>query len=201
MDARAWDARYATKDYVWTIEPNRYVKDELSGTPPGRALDLAAGECRNAVWLAKKGWQVIAVDFSTVALEKGRQLAAHHDVGNIDFVVADVTNFDPTGPLDLVLIAYLQIALTPRAALLRRTTSWLGPGGTILVVAYDKTNIEGGYGGPPAPDVNYTVDETVAALGGLVIDSARVAHRTVETPEGDRVALDTVVVAHRRAPA
>ena len=51
MDANGWDERYAASDLVWSAEPNRFVAEELADLPPGRALDLAAGEGRNAIWL------------------------------------------------------------------------------------------------------------------------------------------------------
>ena len=62
----------------------------MADLPPGRALDLAAGEGRNAIWLARRGWQVTAVDFSQVALDKGRTLAGDLDV---DWVCADATTW------------------------------------------------------------------------------------------------------------
>ena len=77
MDQRFWDERYAGADLVWTAEANRFVVDEVADLPPGRAVDLAAGECRNAVWLAERGWEVDAVDFSAVGLAKGERLAEH----------------------------------------------------------------------------------------------------------------------------
>ena len=89
MDCRSWDARYETVGLVWTAEPNRLLVAEVTGLPAGRALDLGAGEGRNAVWLAEQGWQVTAVDYSRVGIDKGRALAAQRGV-EVDWVVADV---------------------------------------------------------------------------------------------------------------
>jgi ubiquinone/menaquinone biosynthesis C-methylase UbiE len=75
VDSQEWDRRYAAAELVWTAEPNRFAVAELQDLPPGRALDVAAGEGRNAVWLASRGWQVTAVDFSAAGLDKGRRLA------------------------------------------------------------------------------------------------------------------------------
>ena len=75
-----WDARYAGSLLLWTAEPNRFLVAEADGLRPGRALDLASGEGRNAVWLAERGWRVTAVDFSPVALAKARALAARRGV-------------------------------------------------------------------------------------------------------------------------
>ena len=69
----------------------------------------------------------------------------------------------------------------------------------MLVVAHDRSNVTEGHGGPPSPEVCYDVDETVAALEGLIPSVAEVARRPVQTDEGERVALDTVVVATRRS--
>ena len=76
MDSEAWDERYAATELVWSAEPNQFVAAECADLAPGRAVDLAAGEGRNAIWLAGRGWAVTAVDFSSVALERGRRLAA-----------------------------------------------------------------------------------------------------------------------------
>jgi hypothetical protein len=76
VDSRQWDERYAGAGFEWTTRPNQFVAAELADLPPGRALDLAAGEGRNSVWLAERGWRVTAVDFSRVGLNKGRKLGA-----------------------------------------------------------------------------------------------------------------------------
>ena len=71
MDADGWNRRYAEKELVWSAGPNRFLAAEAADLAPGRALDLACGEGRNALWLAEQGWRVTAVDFSGVAVEKG----------------------------------------------------------------------------------------------------------------------------------
>lgn len=76
MEATEWDRRYAEQELVWSAGPNQFLVEEAAGLAPGRALDVAAGEGRNAVWLAERGWRVTAVDFSTVGIDKGRRIAA-----------------------------------------------------------------------------------------------------------------------------
>ena len=101
MDSQEWDRRYAGAELVWTAEPNRFVVAELQDLAPGRALDVAAGEGRNAVWLASRGWQVTAVDFSAAGLDKGRRLAQARGV-TIDWMHADVRDYQPeTGVFQL----------------------------------------------------------------------------------------------------
>src|SRR5256885_9972264 len=72
VDADGWDQRYAGAELVWSAGPNRFVAEELADRPPGRVLDLASGEGRNALWLAARGWQATAVGFSARAGAQGR---------------------------------------------------------------------------------------------------------------------------------
>ena len=133
MDAQAWDERYAASELVWSAGPNQFVAAELADLPPGRALDLAAGEGRNAIWLARHGWVVTAADFSQVALDKGRRLAGDTPVR---WVCADATRWDERSAYDLVMVAYLQLPAAERAAALRAAYHALWPGGTLLVVDF-----------------------------------------------------------------
>lgn len=71
LSADDWDRRYSGAELVWAAAPNRFVAEALDGVEPGRALDLAAGEGRNAVWLAERGWEVTAVDFSVCGCREG----------------------------------------------------------------------------------------------------------------------------------
>lgn len=194
----AWNERYAGRDYIWTVEPNRFVEQNLADLEPGTAIDLGAGEGRNAVWLALQGWTVTAVDFSPVGLEKAARLARDSGV-SIDLVEADATTYQPDALVDLVLIAYLQLPPESRRIILEHARSWLAPNGTLLIVAHDQTNVSAGHGGPSSIDVCYDLDETVAALSDLDIVTATVAERVVETDEGPQTALDTLVLARRPA--
>ena len=197
MDSRGWDDRYATKDYVWKLAPNQFVEAHLGGLTPGAAVDMAAGEGRNAVWLASLGWEVTAVDFSPVGLEKANQLAAENDV-TITTVVADATTWQPDQPLDLVVLAYLQLPTTERLTVLSHVEPWLKPGGTVFIIAHDQSNVAKGHGGPSDPDVCYTPAETATALGELDVTTAEVVERYVETDVGTATALDTLVIATKR---
>jgi SAM-dependent methyltransferase len=198
VDSTAWDARYAhSPDLVWTAEPNRFVVEETAGLKPGRAVDLAAGEGRNAVWLAERGWQVTAVDFSAVAIERGRDLARQRDV-EVDWQVADLTTYEPPADsVDLVLIVYLHLPAPDLAAILHRARQALRHGGTLVLVGHDLANLTDGVGGPQDPTILPTPEAVVAELDGLRVRRAETARRPV--PVNDRTvdALDTVVVATR----
>jgi SAM-dependent methyltransferase len=170
MDAQAWDERYAATDLVWSATPNQFVASELASLRPGRALDLAAGEGRNALWLAARGWQVTAVDFSRAGLDKGRALQQRHERGDelrVDWVHADVLSYD-AGPAayDLTVLAYLQLTTDQRRTAVRRGFAALRPGGTFFVVAHDSTNLTEGTGGPTDPAVLYTAEEVLGDLDG-----------------------------------
>ena len=200
MDRADWDARYAAADLVWSAEPNRFVEAETEELPPGRALELAAGEGRNAIWLAENGWEVTAVDFSRVALQKAAHLAAARGV-TLELSEADVTLDRPAqAAFDLVLVAYLQTPATDRAGWLGHAVHALAPGGTLLIVGHDRSNLAGGYGGPQDAAVLTTPDElaTDLAAAGLEIEKAELVERVVETPDGSRTAIDHLVRA--RAP-
>jgi SAM-dependent methyltransferase len=202
VDSRQWDERYSGAEFEWTTRPNQFVAAELPGLPPGRALDLAAGEGRNSVWLAERGWRVTAVDFSRVGLEKGRKLAAARgiDQARIGWIVADLCDYEPEqGAFDLVLIAYFQVGAELRATVLRRATAALAPGGTLLVVGHDLTNLTEGVGGPQYPDVLYTPEDITAELSGLRVIRAERVRRTVERDGVSGTAIDTLVRAIRGA--
>jgi SAM-dependent methyltransferase len=192
-----WDGRYADSEFLWTVEPNRFVVHELSGLPPGRALDLACGEGRNAVWLAQRGWWVTAVDFSSVGLHKARQLAAGRDVA-VDWVLADLLDYQPpANAYELALVAYLQIAADERAAVLRNACLALAAGGEILVIGHDLANLSEGVGGPQDPAVLYTPEVIAAELPGLSVQRAERVRRPVEVEGAVHDAIDTLVRATR----
>jgi len=202
VDSQQWDERYSQAEFQWTTQPNQFVAAELAGLPPGRALDLAAGEGRNTVWLAERGWRVTAVDFSRVGLEKGRKLSAARgiDDAQVHWIVADLRDYEPDhGAFDLVLIAYLQVIPELRASVLARAAAALAPGGTLFVIGHDLTNLAEGAGGPQDPDVLYTPEAVSAELPGLRIVRAERVHRTVEREDGPATAIDTLVRAVRQA--
>jgi SAM-dependent methyltransferase len=200
VDSQQWDERYSGTEFEWTTRPNQFVATELAGLTPGRALDLAAGEGRNAVWLAERGWRVTAVDFSRVGLEKGRKLSAARgvDEARVDWIVADLRDYEPErGAYDLALIAYLQVSPQVRAAVLARAAAALAPGGTVFVVGHDLTNLTEGVGGPQDPDVLYTPEALRSELPGLRILRAERVHRAVDRDGGPATAVDTLVRAVR----
>jgi SAM-dependent methyltransferase len=189
--ARLGEARHAET----TGEPNRFLVEVAQSLAPGRALDLACGAGRNAVWLAERGWRVTGVDFSPVALAAARRLAAERGV-EVEWIEADVLGWaPPPAAYELVLVLYLQLPGRERREALAGARRALAPGGTLLVVAHHSDNLEHGYGGPKSPDVLFTQDEAAADLAGLEIVRAERVLRPVESEEGSRNAIDALVVA------
>jgi SAM-dependent methyltransferase len=192
-----WNRRYSEIESLWSLTPNRFLVAETSDLRPGRALDLACGEGRNAVWLAERGWQVTGVDFSDVAIEKARRRAADAHV-EIDFAVHDLLGFEPDPrAYDLVLVLYLQLPAAERRRVLAMASGAVVPGGTFLLVGHDLLNATEGVGGPSDPGVLYTPDDIVAELPGLEIEKAERALRDVD--DADRPAIDALVRATRPA--
>ena len=194
-----WNARYASRELLWSAEPNRLFASEVEGLEPGRALDLACGEGRNAVWLAERGWRVTAVDFSDVALEKARRLAGSRGV-EVEWVLADVLDFAPERQaFDLVALLYLQLPHEELGRAVGAAVDAVAPGGTILVLGHDTRNLREGHGGPKDVSVLYTPENVVAWMDGLVVERAETVRRSVPVEDGEAVALDAFVRARRPA--
>jgi SAM-dependent methyltransferase len=192
-----WNRRYAEGDRHVTDVPNRFLVAEATGLAPGRALDLACGAGRNAVWLAEQGWRVTAVDFSGVALSIARQLATRRDV-TVDWVEADVLDWQPERrAYDLVCVLYLQLPAAERRRVLGRAADAVTPGGTLLVIGHDLRNLTEGWGGPKQPEVLFTPDDIVREIGDLTVEKAERVDRTVEEPDGTHVAIDALIRARR----
>lgn len=199
MDAGDWDERYAATELVWSVTPNQFVAAELADLPAGRALDLAAGEGRNAIWLASLGWEVTAVDFSRVALDKGHRLASEQSLtGTVRWECADATRWQAEVAYDAAVVAYLQLPADQRRSAVRRAFDALRPGGTFLLVAHDSTNLTEGTGGPQDPAVLMTAGDVLDDLDDRsfeVVRAGRVA-RSVGEGHGEepaRTAWDCLV--------
>ena len=197
MDAHEWDTRYKATETMWSYEPNIFLVSRVTGLEPGRALDLGCGEGRNSLWLAVQGWDVTAVDFSQVAVDRGRDWAEQRGL-SVDFEVADVIEYRPEpGAFDLVIVFYLQLPHDEVRRVLGHAVEALASGGTLLVVAHDLDNLEHGYGGPPTADVLYTVDLVTDSIGDLHVVEAGLVDRPVSSADGEQTAIDTLVLAQR----
>lgn len=195
MDAVEWDERYRSAERLWSATPNLFVADRLRTISPGRGLDLAAGEGRNALWLASLGWQMTAVDFSEVAVGRG---SAHSD--QVEFVVADVLEWEPAETFDLILVAYLHLVPSDFENVIRRANGWLSPGGELFLIGHDVSNIGDGWGGPQYPEILWDVPDIVGWVDGMVVVESEVVRRPVETEEGRKYARDALIRARLPRP-
>ena len=192
-----WNERYAGRELVWTADANRLFAAEVADLPAGRALDLACGEGRNAVWLAERGWRVTAVDFAAVGLAKARELAASRDV-EVEWVHADVLEYapeprafdlvaDPLPPapgdeLDVRSVARPTRSRAAGRSSCSATTRRTSPTDT----AARRTS-----------RCSSRPEDVVASLGGLVVERAEKIRRTVSLEGGEAIAIDAFVRAHR----
>ncbi len=200
MDREAWDARYGGADLVLNGEPNPFLVEAATGAAPGRAVDLACGDGRNAIWLARHGWEVTGVDFSAVGLAKAERQVAGEGL-NLAWVLHDVVTYLPSPPLDLVVMSFLHLPGEDRRLVLDRSARALGPGGRIFVVGYDLSNANAnaaasGVGGRD-PELLFTPEQVAEELAGLHIERAERLHLAVETAEGPVEVVDAFVVARR----
>jgi len=192
MQAEDWDRRYEAAS-VWSLEPNAWIAATLAGLSPGAAVDLGAGEGRNAIWLASLGWQVTAVDFAGVGLARGAARAKELGL-EVTWVTADATTWVPPQVVDLVVVAYLQLPAPQLASTIGNAAGYLAPGGTLALIGHDRDNLRRGVGGPQDPAVLHTVEELLTAASGLdIIECAQFERVTAEG-----TAIDSVLVAKAR---
>ena len=200
MKRDSWNERYRAADLVWGTEPNRFVAEALGRREPiGRALDLACGEGRNAIWLAKQGWQMSAIDYSDVAVERGRQLATAEAV-DVDWICEDATSVQlPSDSFDLVVVSYLQVPREDMQAVLSRVADALASEGQLFMIGHALRNLTEGTGGPKHPSVLWN-PETLAkdvAVVGLRVERCEEVCRPVDTDDGPDSAIDVLVDARQ----
>jgi SAM-dependent methyltransferase len=199
MDADGWNERYRAADLVWGLEPNRFVRRLCERLPVGDALDIACGEGRNALWLARLGWRVLGVDFSAAAIERARQLTAAEPEAvrlRTSWRVADVMAEPPRADaFDLTIVSYVHIQPADIATMLRAAAGSVRAGGHLVVVGHDRRNLDEGVGGPQDAARLYVPDEIAAIAKDMRLDVEVV--QTVERPTDEGVALDAIVRARR----
>lgn len=192
-----WNERYAERGTLWGAEANQFVVRYLSDLPPGRVLDLASGQGRNAVWLAARGHSVTAVDISDVAAKQAGEVAAEAGV-EVDFVTADLLNWEPDqAAFDLVLLSYLQVPAELRRAVHDKAIRAVAPGGVVFVIAHHLENLDQGVGGPPDPDVLFTEDQLAGDFADLDVEILERVLRHIETEEAGGDAIDVAMLARK----
>lgn len=196
LDPAWWEQRYRSYERVWSGNVNPSLADVAAGLTPGTALDAGAGEGADAVWLAEHGWRVTAVDASQTALDRGAAAAAGRGL-DVAWVQADLRTWTPATRYDLVTSHYLH-------AEGGRGWAWLAdavaPGGTLLVVGHDLSDLDGPVARPHLARLGHTADQVAADLDPA--QWASIEPRVVERPhrhDGAEVLVrDAVLVARRR---
>ncbi|GAB2969950.1 class I SAM-dependent methyltransferase [Frigoribacterium salinisoli] len=213
--AADWDARYASREHasapgrLWSGAPNATLVAEAEGLAPGRALDVGCGEGADALWLARRGWQVTGLDLSRVALARAAAAAAADPrvAGRTTWHRVDVGDWSPaTASADLVTAHFLHEAPARRATTFRHLASAVAPGGTLLVVGHSPADVTTGLRSVEHAELLFGPDDVVAALdpASWTIEVATERPRPERSHErsgpGSRTgtAHDTVVRARRR---
>jgi SAM-dependent methyltransferase len=196
-----WDERYRSAQRVWSGNPNPQLVAEVTGRPAGRALEAACGEGADAIWLARRGWAVLATDISGVALERAAQHARDTDqeaAARIEWQRADLLAQPPEPDgFDLVSAQFLHLPPEPRTRLFTALAAAVRDGGMLLVVGHHPSDLDSGVPRPPMPERFYTPDEVAGLLdGSWTINVCEARGRPATTPDGAEVTIhDTVLAA------
>ena len=182
-DASFWDRRFGALDYCYGTEPNAFVAECSVQLPPGPVLCLGEGEGRNAVFLARRGHAVTAVDQSSVGLAKARQLAARHGVV-LTTVTADLGAFAiRPGAWAGIVATFVHLPPALRARVHQAAAAGLRPGGGFILEAYHPDQVHHRTGGPvDAPELLMTLEDLRTDLAGLDLVVAQ--QRETELDEG-----------------
>ena len=201
--AEFWDAHYSQSPQIWSGRPNGILVDEVTDLTLGRALDIGCGEGADAIWLARRGWQVTAVDVSRIALERGAIAAKDAGVEALtEWQLHDLAQTFPTGAYDLVNAQYLHAPIElARDEILRRAASAVGPGGTLLIVGHASAPSWARHGHEhgefPQPDEVARVLKLPESDWDLVTSEVR--RKETVSPHGEPATVsDSVVKARRR---
>lgn len=186
FDPQWWESRYQAHAAAVHDEPGPHLVADLTGRPPGTALDAGCGRGADAIWLARQGWRVTAVDVSPTAVGDARARAADL-AAHVDWVVADLTTWRPPARYDLVVSEYVHPA-GPFDAYVARLAGAVAPGGTLLVVGHDHTD--------PAPDAAAVA--VAGVLRALPAEQWSVEVAESRTREAHGRRFDDVVVRARR---
>lgn len=162
-----WDQRYSAEEYAYGTNPNEFLKEHINFIPKGKVLSLAEGEGRNAVFLAKQGYSVTAVDASLVGLSKARKLAEENKV-DIEFIHADLADYElGENRWDGIVSIFCPLPSLLRKAIYKNVITALKQNGVFLLEAYTPEQIKYGTGGGNSVDVMQSKESLSMELAGL----------------------------------
>ena len=174
-----WDARYAEPGYAFGEDANDFLVEHASLIPKGRVLCLAEGEGRNAVFLAKQGYSVTAVDNSSVGLEKARQLAHKNNV-EIETIQSDLADFEiEAESWQGIVSIFCHLPPGLRQHVHAGVITGLAKGGVMLLEAYTPKQIDFATGGPSNPERCMTLNALREELASLDWQRGQEAEREV----------------------
>lgn len=201
MGFQEWDKKYSTEEYIYTKTPNRFVVEYCEKLTGKTAIDLAGGEGRNAVWLAKQGWQVENIDFSQVALDKFVQFAKEENVSdNCIATCQDGTSFNPVlKSVDLGVIAYLHIPMEELATAISNLAAVINPGGHLFGVWHSGENAAELNGPKDKPDMAF-IRQALADTGLEIVELSN-QDGQIQTKDGLKPSVTLVVLAKRALEA
>lgn len=198
-----WEKRYAESDRVWSGRVNVQFADVVTDLPPGRALDLGCGEGGDAVWLAERGWEVVAVDISETALSRAAEAAKSRGIADrIDFVQLDLSDGFPDGTFDLVSAQFLHSTVRlDRSKILASAAEAVRPGGLLVIVDHGSappwaSKLDHVHEFPSAQEVVTGMNLCDEEFEQVRVDAVE---RLAVGPEGQqRPWMDNVIVLRRR---
>ncbi|HPR27065.1 class I SAM-dependent methyltransferase [Lentimicrobium sp.] len=162
-----WDERYASEEYIYGTEPNRWFAGHLRILKAGRLLLPAEGEGRNAAFAAAMGWEVHAFDQSREGQRKALKLAAQKGV-NIRYTIDSLEEMaDVEGQFDAIALIFVHIHEEHRAAVHRRLASMLRPRGMLILEAFSRKQLNYTTGGPRSEAMLYTAAMLKGDFSGL----------------------------------
>ena len=197
-----WNEKFAaTDDLVYTETVNRFVKQHCEDLPKGKMIDLAGGEGRNAIFFAEKGWQVENIDISNVGLTKFLKFAEERGVTEKVFAnCADATGFESVlTPVDLGVVAYLQIEVNDLADALDCLIENIRKGGVLFGVWHSRANLGSDYSGQQNPDLLADIDEIreIMADQPVEIEVLENLEGQIQTKDGLKPSITLVLKAKK----
>lgn len=201
FDEEFWEERYSSSTAVWSGQPNQQLVAEAADLEAGTAVDIGSGEGADALWLASRGWQVTAVDFSKTALQRGAEHAEAGVTDRVQWVHTDLTGWKPDRQFDQVSAQFMHLPSAERRVLYARLADAVAPGGALLIVGHDFSDLEAGAHRPDMPDLFFTAKELANALepGRWDVLVAETRPRQAKAHEGEDITVhDAVLHARKR---
>lgn len=180
MGDNFWDTRYSEQEYAYGTEPNEFFREQLG--KGGKLLLPGEGEGRNAVYAAKNGWEVTAIDLSTEGKNKALKLAGENNV-SIKYIVSTLDNYTyKENEYDAIALLFVHFNQDNRERIHRMITKSLKKGGVLLIEAFSKSQINNNSGGPKDLSSLYSIEDLKKDFSDLTIE--HLSEHRIELSEG-----------------